>query len=118
MLASGSGKVSNGTVELAVTGGEIDTAAGLGSIDHAGGFKLKHGKRTAAITGSTIELGGGAVVAKVANSRMKLGSLGPVSYTRNGVNVDVSSGGREADLKAAKRLNKKLGPATTFSRAR
>ena len=109
VLGSGSGKVSNGTVELSVSGGEIDTAAGLGSIAHGGGFKLKHGKQTAAITGLTIELGDGAVIAKVANSRMKLGSLGPVSYTRNGVNVNVSSGAVNLTSKAAKRLNKKLG---------
>ena len=40
---------------------------------------------------------------------MKLGTLGPVSYTRNGVNVDVSSGGVKLTSKAAKRLNDKLG---------
>ncbi len=109
VLASGSGKVSGGTVELAVSGGSIDTAAGQGTIEHSGGFKFKRGKRTAAITGVTIELSTGAVVAKVANSRMKLGTLGPVSYTRNGVNVNVSSGGVKLTSKAAKRLNGKLG---------
>ena len=40
---------------------------------------------------------------------MKLGTLGPVSYTRNGVNVNVSSGGVKLTSKAAKRLNGKLG---------
>jgi endonuclease/exonuclease/phosphatase family metal-dependent hydrolase len=109
VLASGSGKVSKGTVELAVTGGSIDTAAGQGTIEHGGGFKLKRGKRTASITAVKIELGGGAVTAKVANLAMKLGTLGPVSYTRNGVNVDVSSGGVRLTGRAAKRLNQKLG---------
>ena len=85
VLASGSGKVSGRTVELAVSGGSIDTAAGQGTIEHGGGFKFKRGKRTAAITGVTIELGAAAVFAKVANQEMKLGSLGPVSNTRNGV---------------------------------
>lgn len=109
VLATGSGKVSKGTVELAVTGGSVDTAAGQGTIEHGGGFKFKRGKRTAGITAVTIELSTGAVVAKVANSTMKLGTLGPVSYTRNGVNVNVSSGGVKLTAKAAKRLNKKLG---------
>ena len=99
-----------------MSGGEIDTAAGQGSIEHGGGFKLKHGKRTASITGVTIELGASAVFAKVANSRMKLGSLAPVSYTRNGVNVDVSSASVKLTGKAAKRLNDKLGLWTTCSR--
>ena len=109
VLATGSGKVSKGTVELAVTGGSIDTAAGQGTIEHSGGFKLKRGKRSAAITVVTIELSTGAVVAKVANSTMKLGTLGPVSYTRNGLTVNVSSGGVKLTAKAAKRLNRKLG---------
>jgi endonuclease/exonuclease/phosphatase family metal-dependent hydrolase len=109
VLASGSGKVSGRTVELAVSGGSIDTAAGQGTIEHGGGFKLKRGKRTASITAVTIELSTGAVVAKVANSKMKLGTLGPVSYTRNGLTVNVSSGGVKLTAKAAKRLNKKLG---------
>jgi len=109
VLASGSGKVSGGTVELAVTGGSIDTASGQGTIEHGGGFKLKRGKRSASITGVTIELGGSAVFAKVANQSMKLGSIGPVSYTRNGVNVNVDAGAVKLTGKAAKRLNEKLG---------
>ena len=109
VLASGSGKVSNGTVELAVTGGAIDTAAGQGTIEHGGGFKLKRGKRTAAITAVKIDLADGSVTAKVANSPMKLGTLGPVSYTRNGLTVDVNSGAVKLTGKAAKRLNEKLG---------
>jgi endonuclease/exonuclease/phosphatase family metal-dependent hydrolase len=109
VLGSGSGTVSNRTVELGVSGGEIDTTAGQGHIDHAGGFKLKRGKRTAAITAVTIELSGRAVFAKVANSKMKLGSLSPISYTRNGLTVDVGSGGLKLTGKAAKRLNEKLG---------
>jgi endonuclease/exonuclease/phosphatase family metal-dependent hydrolase len=109
VLATGSGKVSKGTVELAVRGGAIDTAAGQGTIEHSGGFKLKHGKRTASITAVTLELGGGVVFAKVANSKMKLGSLSPVSFARNGASVTVSSAGVKLTAKAAKRLNKKLG---------
>src|SRR3954471_22110343 len=109
VLASGSGTVTKGSVELAVTGGAIDTAAGQGTIEHGGGFKLKRGKRTASITAVTIDLTGGAVNAKVANSPMQLGTLGPVSYARNGVNVDVSSASLKLTGKAAKRLNKKLG---------
>src|SRR4051794_19710034 len=109
VLASGSGKVSKGIVELAVSGGAIDTAAGQGTIEHAGGFKLKRGKRTASITAVTIDLTGAAVNAKVANSPMQLGTLGPVSYARNGVNVDVSSASLKLSSKAAKRPNKKLG---------
>jgi endonuclease/exonuclease/phosphatase family metal-dependent hydrolase len=109
VLASGSGKVSGRTVELAVSGGSIDTAAGQGTIEHGGGFKLKRGNRTAAITGVTIELGGAAVLARVANQEMKLGSLGAVSNTRNGLTVDVDAGTVKLTGKAAKRLNEKLG---------
>ncbi len=105
----GSGKVKNGTVQLGVSGGEIDTAAGQGSIANGGGFKLKHGKRGAAITAITVDITSSAVFAKVANSKMKLGSLSTISIATGAAGVDVSSAKLKLSGKAAKRLNEKLG---------
>ncbi len=104
----GSGKVRNRTVELGVSGGEIDTATGLGRLEHAGGFKFKHRKRTVPVTQLTIYPAGGAVQAKVAGARMKLGSLAGVSYSHEGLGVDIRSGKLRLSGKAAKRINNKL----------
>jgi endonuclease/exonuclease/phosphatase family metal-dependent hydrolase len=108
VLPQGSGKVSNGTVQLSATGGELDLAGGQGSIVHAGGFKLKHGKRTAAITGVTIDVGASSVSATVAGSQMKLGSLAPISSAREGQSVNLSSAKLKLTKGAAKRLDGKL----------
>jgi endonuclease/exonuclease/phosphatase family metal-dependent hydrolase len=109
VLSQGSGKVSDGTVQLSATGGELDLASGQGSIVHAGGFKLKHGKSKASIAAVSVNLGASAVFAKVANSRMKLGSLAPISTARKGLNVTLSSAKLQLTKGAAKRLNHKLG---------
>jgi endonuclease/exonuclease/phosphatase family metal-dependent hydrolase len=109
VLPQGSGKVSDGTVQLSVTGGELDLASGQGSIVHVGGFKLKHGKREASITGVSVDLGASAVFAKVANSQMKLGSLASISSAREGLSVTLSSAKLKLTKGAAKRLNHKLG---------
>jgi endonuclease/exonuclease/phosphatase family metal-dependent hydrolase len=109
VLPQGSGKVSDGTVQLSATGGELDLASGQGSIVHAGGFKFKHGKRKASITGVSVNLGASAVFAKVANSQMKLGSLASISSARKGLSVTLSSAKLKLTKGAAKRLNHKLG---------
>jgi endonuclease/exonuclease/phosphatase family metal-dependent hydrolase len=109
LLKSGSGTVTSGAVVLGVTGGEIDSAAGQGSIQNGGGFKLKRGKQSASITAVRIDLTGSAVFAKVANKTMKLGSLAPISYTQSGSSVDVSSSSLKLTGTSAKRLNDKLG---------
>ncbi len=109
VLKVGSGKVRHGTVELGVSGGEIDVAAAKGQVQNAGGFKLKSGKRGASITKVKLDVSGSAVFAKVAGSQMKLGSLAHVAVSGQGTAVDVSSGKLKLTGKAAKRLNHKLG---------
>lgn len=109
LLKSGSGKVSNGTVQLSVTGGEIDSSAAQGSIRHGGGFKLKSPVATVPVTEVRIDLTGSAVFAKVGNATMKLGSLAGVSIALSGLDVDVSSNSLKLTGKAAKTLNGKLG---------
>ena len=109
LLKSGSGKVGNGTVQLSVTGGEIDSSAKQGSIQHSGGFKLKSPVGTAPVTEVRIDLTGSAVFAKVGGTTMKLGTLAPISYSGSGTNADVSSNSLKLTGKAAKTLNGKLG---------
>jgi endonuclease/exonuclease/phosphatase family metal-dependent hydrolase len=109
LLKSGSGKVGNGTVQLSVTGGEIDSSAKQGSIQHSGGFKLKSPVGTAPVTEVRIDLTGSAVFAKVGGTTMKLGTLAPISYSGSGTNADVSSNSLKLTGKAATAINGKLG---------
>jgi hypothetical protein len=109
LLKSGSGKVSSGTVQLSVTGGEIDSSAKQGSIQHSGGFKLKSSAGTAPVTEIRIDLTGSAVFAKVGGTTIKLGTLAPISYSGSGTNADVSSNSLKLTGKAAKAINGNLG---------
>jgi endonuclease/exonuclease/phosphatase family metal-dependent hydrolase len=109
LLKSGSAKVSSGTVKLSVTGGEIDSSAKQGSIQHSGGFKLKSSSGTAPVTEIRIDLTGSAVFAKVGGTTIKLGTLAPISYSGSGANADVSSNSLKLTGKAAKTINGYLG---------
>jgi endonuclease/exonuclease/phosphatase family metal-dependent hydrolase len=109
LLKSGSGKVGNGTVQLSVTGGEIDSSAKQGSIQNGGGFKLKSSAGTASVTEIRIDLSGSAVFAKVGGTTIKLGTLAPISYSGSGTNADVSSNSLKLTGKAAKAINGGLG---------
>jgi Endonuclease/Exonuclease/phosphatase family len=105
----GSGKVRNRVVQLGATGGEVDPEAGQGSIRHAGGFKLRHRKRSVSVTQVRVDLSGKAVYAKVGKAKMKLGSLAPIAFTREGQSVDARSKKLKLTARAAKRLDKGLG---------
>ncbi len=109
LVKQGSGKVRKRTVQLGATGGEVDPDAGQGTVSHGGGFKLRHRKRTVAITRVRIDLGGRAVFAKLGKSTMKLGSLAPLKLTRQGGEVAAHSAKLKLTAKAAKRIDRKLG---------
>jgi hypothetical protein len=109
VVKSGSAKVKGRTVELAVSGGEVDSAAGQGSIRHAGGFKLKSPAAAVSITEIEIDLSAGAVVANVGGRTMRLGNLKSVSSTSDGPNDANVSGTVKLTGKSAKAINGALG---------
>ena len=111
---SGSGKIVGKTVQLDVSGGAVDAAAGQGTLQHAGGFKLKRGKSRISITKLEVDLAARAVSAKVGGTGMKLGSLTGVSVSQQGSTVDIGAVSLKLTGKAAKAINKKLNLDGTF----
>jgi endonuclease/exonuclease/phosphatase family metal-dependent hydrolase len=109
VLKQGSGKVIGGTIELGISGGSVDTAAGSGSIANDGGFKLKHGKKSISITTVGIDLTGKSVSAKVGGKSMTLGSLSGVSVSQTGVDVSAVASTLKLSGAAARAINGKLG---------
>ncbi len=104
------GVVQNGrSVFLDVTGDSIDPTNGEGTIEQLGGFKLKVGRRAAAITNLSVQTGGRLVRAKVANARMRLGFLGSLTNTRDGFGLTTLAKQLKLSGKAAKRISNKLG---------
>jgi endonuclease/exonuclease/phosphatase family metal-dependent hydrolase len=111
---SGSGKIAGNTVQLDVSGGAVDAAAGQGTIQHVGGFKLKRGKSKISITKLEVDLAARAVSAKVGGTGMKLGSLTGLSVSQQGSAVDVGAVSLKLTGKAAKAVNRKLNLDGTF----
>jgi len=107
-------KVSPGTVKgrkvaLPVSGGSLDPTNGKGTIEHSGGIKFKHGKKSAVVKVIVLDTNTNALKAKVAGKSMKLASVSGVSVARNGFGANVTVGTMKITGKAAKQLNKKLG---------
>jgi len=107
-------KVSPGTVKgrkvaLPVSGGSLDPTNGKGTIEHSGGIKFKHGKKSAVVKLIVLDTNTNALNAKVAGKSMKLASVSGVSVARNGFGANVTVGTMKITGKAAKQLNKKLG---------
>src|SRR5690349_14787036 len=107
-------KVSPGTVKgrnvaLPVSGGSLDPTNGQGTVEHSGGIKFKHGKKSAVIKVLVLETTTSSLKAKVAGKNMKLASASGVSSARNGFGANVTVGTLKITGGAAKQLNKKLG---------
>jgi hypothetical protein len=107
-------KVSPGTVKarnvaLPVSGGSLDPTNGQGTIEHSGGIKFKHGKKSAVVKLLVLETTTSSLKANVAGKKMKLASASGVSSARNGFGANVTVGTLKITGGAAKQLNKKLG---------
>jgi len=96
-------------VSLPVSGGSLDPTNGLGTVEHSGGFKFKHGKRKAVVNTIVLETTTSSLKAKVAGKSMKLATVKGMTVARNGFGANVSITALKLTGKAAKQLNKKLG---------
>jgi Htaa len=101
--------VKKRTVKLPVLGGSLDPTNGLGTIEHSGGIKFKHGKRKAVVNTLVLETSTSSLKAKVAGKSMKLATVKGTAVARNGFGANVSITALKLTGKAAKQLNKKLG---------
>jgi hypothetical protein len=96
-------------VSLPVSGGSLDPTNGLGTIEHSGGVKFKHGKKKAVVNTVVLETATSSLKAKVAGKSMKLATVKGMTVARNGFGANVSITALKLTGKAAKQLNKKLG---------
>ena len=103
------GKVKNRTVTLPVSGGSLDPTTGQGTVNDSGGFKFKHGKKTAALKNLVLDTTKKSLSAKFGKKNLKVASVAGISFTREGFGTNVKIGKLKLTGKAAKELNKKLG---------
>jgi hypothetical protein len=104
-----SGRTLAATIGLPVKEGEIDPTNGAATLTTEGGFKFKHGKKKAAVTGLVVTTSNSSMTGKVAGKKMKFASVVGYSFTRNGFGVNFSATKLKLTKNAAKQLNKKLG---------
>ncbi len=103
------GKVKNRTVTLPVSGGSLDPLTGQGTVNDSGGFKFKHGKKTAALKNLVLDTTKKSLSAKLGKKNLKIASVAGITFTREGFGTNVKIGKLKLTGKAAKELNKKLG---------
>ena len=101
--------VKKQTVTLSVTEGEIDPLTGQGTMTLSGGFKFKHGKKSAPVKALVLNTTSKSLSGKVAGTKMKIASVSGISVARNGFGANVAVKKLKLTSKAAKQLNKKLG---------
>lgn len=102
-------KVNGRKVTLPVSGGALDPTNGQGTVEHNGGIKFKHGKKSAVVKVIELNTTANSLKANVAGKKMKLATVSGVTVARNGFGANVSIGKLKLTGNAAKQLNKKLG---------
>jgi hypothetical protein len=108
VLAVAPGTVSGKVVTLPIEVGSVDPA-GQGELEHEGGIKFKHGKKTAVIKALVLNTATSSLTGKLGSKELKIASLSGVAATRNGFGVDVAVKSMKLTGKTATELNKKLG---------
>jgi hypothetical protein len=104
-----SGRTLAATVGLPVKEGEVDPTTGAATLTSEGGFKFKHGKKKAAVTGLVLSTSNSSMTGKVAGKKMKFATVVGYAFTRDGFGVNFSATKLKLTSKAAKQLNSKLG---------
>jgi hypothetical protein len=114
----GKGKVQGRVVTLPVDGGLIDLGTASGSIDQAGGFKFRSGKRTVRMSELILDTAKRELYAKLDNKRLRIATLKSYSFSRAGFGDEVEV----ADLRLSRRttglLNRKLRVNRVFRPSR
>ena len=106
------GTVKSRTVTLPVSGGSLDPTTGQGTVNNSGGFKFKHGKKTAALKNFVLDTTKKSLSAKLGKKNLKIASVAGLTFAREGFGTNVTIGKLKLTGKAAKELNKKLGFGT------
>jgi len=104
----GQGSVQGRVVNLPVDGGLIDLGTASGSIDHAGGFKFRSGKRTVKLTELILDTAKRELYARLDGERLRIATLKSYGFTRAGFGDEVEGIGLRLSRRSTGILNRKL----------
>jgi hypothetical protein len=103
------GQASGNKISLPVTQGMFDPTNFQGHFEGVGGFQLVKGARSVPITNVEVNTVRGALYARIAGSRMQLGTLSPLTTGREGFGARIKAGQMTITEKAATRISNQLG---------
>jgi hypothetical protein len=100
-----------------ISGGTLDSATGLGTINLSGGIQFKAGKKKAPVKGLVLDTAKKTLTGNVAGKKLKLATVSAATATPNGFGVNIAIKSMKLTGPAAKQLNKKLGFSVRSKRA-
>lgn len=109
ILGLGATGVSGNKIGLVVREGKLDPTNAQGQLQTRGGFKLALGRRGVPVTAVEVNTVRGAVYAKVAGTRMQLGTFAAPSTAREGFGVRAKAGQLVLTQNVANRISNRLG---------
>jgi len=105
----GAGAVSGRFVTLPAGGGEVDFVNGSGTFAGDGGFRLRVGRRSAKVTGLSVETLRGTLRGTVNGTKLMLAAVPRTDFAREGFGVAITTPGLRLTPRASTLLNRKLG---------
>ncbi len=106
---------------LPVSGGEIELATAIGSVEHLGGFKFRSGKRVARLDQIVLDTSKRELYARLDGKRMRIASLPSFAFARAGFGdrIDVQrlrlTGATTTALNRELDLNRVFRPDRAFA---
>jgi hypothetical protein len=110
----GPGMVSGRSVDLLVSGGSVDVTTAIGSVAHAGGFKLRTGKRVVRLNELLLDTEKGELHAQLNGKRLQIARLKPFQFSRAGFGDEINITDLKLSKQATTLLNHKLGLTNVF----
>jgi hypothetical protein len=110
----GPATVRGRAVTLPVSGGGIELATAVGSVQHAGGFKLRAGKRVVRLSELGLDTKQRGLFAKLDGKRMRIASVPSFEFARAGFGDEIEVKRLRLNQTTAAALNRKLDIERVF----
>lgn len=109
ILGLGATGVSGSKIGLIASEGKLDPATAQGELENRGGFKFALGRRGVPVTNVEVDTVRGAVIARVAGTRMQFATFTSPSIAREGFGTRLKAGQLVLTANTATRISNRLG---------
>jgi hypothetical protein len=109
ILGLGATSVGGNKIGLVVSEGKLDPANAQGELETRGGFKFALGRRGVPVTDVEVNTARGAVIARVAGTRMQFATFSSPATAREGFGARLKAGQLVLTQNTATRISNRLG---------